>query len=107
MRLNIWQSTILVLLVVGLYGVFCISGIYGIASTYGKAGFEPKRLCLHSVSMFGLVAILLLGPFFSSLTHELGHVVASKGGGVGRGTRQGGGSGNCLPGAPIYRFMSD
>ncbi len=76
MRRDIWQWTFLALLVYGLCGGFLIASTYVIASTYGKASFVSIRLSLHNVSKFALVAIMLLGPCFGVLTHELGHVVA-------------------------------
>jgi hypothetical protein len=81
MRRDIRQSTFLALSVVGvcgafLCGLFVVAFTYGIVSTYREASFVRERLSPHNVSRFGLGAILLLGPCFAQLTHELGHVAA-------------------------------
>jgi hypothetical protein len=74
-RCDTWQWTFLALLIV-LCGLFLMAFAYGIASTDGKASFVSGRLSPGNGSRFGLVAIMLLGPSFAFLTHELGHVVA-------------------------------
>jgi hypothetical protein len=81
MRRDSWQWPFLAVLVVGLcgvllYGAFLIAFTYGVVSSDGKASPLPERLSMRNASRLGLVVILLLGPFFGQLTHELGHVLA-------------------------------